>query len=102
MIVAKRSAASAVTLAVLQLPSWAADAAEFKVLDWQVIEDTCPRGIAAGAQCTLTQRLMVPGGWLVRSTHTLVAATAAGSVGGLGAGTGLAFVPDANHSWQPK
>jgi hypothetical protein len=86
-------------------------AADVKYLQWEIIEQTCSSG--SQSLCTLTQRLKVPGGWLVRSTHTErgVAHHLYGigsppptyaTLGGVGVGTGLTFVPDPNHSWQPQ
>ena len=57
------------------------------------------------APCTLTYRLKVPGGWLVRSTETRREFfQTPGGVGGLGVGvgSGLTFLPDANHAWAPS
>ena len=57
------------------------------------------------APCTLTYRLKVPGGWLVRSTETRREFFQTPGVGGglgVGVGSGLTFLPDANHAWDPK
>jgi len=94
-----------------------AAAADFKQLDWQQIENTCPGGIQSGLQadCLFTDRLKVPGGWLVRSTrfardpasHYVAPGypgAQSGSYttgGGVGVGVGLTFLSDPNHIWQP-
>jgi hypothetical protein len=84
-------------------------------LRWEVIENTCPGGVPAFApyDCTLTQRLKVPGGWLVRSSRInrdpALLALPPGippggsytTAGGMGVGMGLTCMPDAGHAWQP-
>jgi hypothetical protein len=90
--------------------------AEFRLLSWETIENTCPGGPSEHwRDCTYTERLNVPGGWLVRSTRLVREPSfvivppglpAAGNTlptgGGLGAGVGLTFLPDPNHAWNPK
>jgi hypothetical protein len=81
--------------------------AEFRLLSWETIENW--------RDCIYTERLNVPGGWLVRSTRLVREPSfvivppglpAAGNTlptgGGLGAGVGLTFLPDPNHAWNPK
>jgi hypothetical protein len=84
-------------------------------LSWELIENNCTNSPPL-SDCTYTQRLQVPGGWLVRSTRlTREQAThfvapgypggASGNYttgGGLGTGVGLTFLPDPNHAWQPR
>ncbi|HZT50242.1 MAG TPA: hypothetical protein VFA64_19865 [Hyphomicrobiaceae bacterium] len=92
-----------------------AGAAAAADLQWEIIENTCPSGMPAYLyDCALTQRLKVPGGWLVRSARitrdpaTVVVPPLSGKAGGsyttgggTGAGVGLTFLPDAGHTWQP-
>jgi hypothetical protein len=86
-------------------------------LKWESIENTCPgapRPPLSTYECTWTERLRVPGGWLVRSSR--VNSVPGGVIvppglnnagagiptgGGMGVGVGLTFVPDAAHTWQP-
>lgn len=109
-------AAASVAMAALSI-DWGsapqAVAAEFK---WEQIESTCPGGTGSGSfDCTYTERLKVPGGWLVRSTRLnrdvanlhVVPGYPGGpsgnysTGGGVGVGVGLSFLPDPNHTWQP-
>lgn len=90
--------------------------AEFKVLRWEAIETTCPAGLSERwTDCQFTERLKVPGGWLVRSVrvsreqanHVVTPGFPGGpsgsytTGGGLGVGVGLTFLPDPNHTWDP-
>lgn len=81
-------------------------------LDWEPIEKSCRAG---DNDCTHSERLKVPGGWLVRSTQ-VVREQANHFVppfpgnpgvnyttgGGLGVGSGLTFLPDPGHTWSVR
>jgi hypothetical protein len=86
-------------------------------LEWEVIEKSCPAGYLATGfnDCTYSERLKVPGGWLVRTTHVVreqashfVPPFPGGSGGnyttggGMGLGSGLTFLPDPGHTWQVR
>jgi hypothetical protein len=84
-----------------------AAAQTYKVLTWEMIENTCPGLSATNFQCLHTERIEVPGGWLVRSTRYDHFFISSGTVplsmaGGAGVGVGLTFVPDPNHAWKPQ
>ena len=90
--------------ATLVAPSFAAD----RTLIWERIENICPRSSPSAllTECAFTERLKVPGGWLVRSTRMMrepgFSPVPGGPTGGgIGVGTGLTFLPDPTDSWQP-
>ena len=114
-----RGTACICLLAVLvsSLPNRPARAADFKFLRWEVIETTCPAGLqGVWTDCGFTERLKVPGGWLVRSTrltreqatHVVTPGFPGGpsgsytTGGSLGVGVGLTFLSDPNHTWDPS
>jgi hypothetical protein len=91
-------------------------AAEFKWLPWEMIETTCPVMGDTWTNCRFTERLEVAGGSLVRSTHLMReqstlflppghpgagAGQTYKTVGGLGTGVGLTFLPDPRYTWAP-
>lgn len=58
---------------------------------WEkVSKDTDPNGMIE------TDRMKVPGGWIVRSVRTY------STIGGGGCSVHQLMVPDAEHSWQVK
>jgi hypothetical protein len=78
-----------------------------KVLRWEMIEQTCPGTSATNYQCLQTERLEVPGGWLVRSTrydHFIISSGTVPPIAaaGAGVGVGVTFVPDPSHTWKPQ
>lgn len=69
-----------------------------RALDWEPIEGRCavsPEGMVTVRPDSVTERLPVPGGWLVRSVRYHAV-----NDGG-GVGVGLAFVPDPRGEWNP-
>src|SRR5262245_57581771 len=109
-------AQSIVLVALIGLFAGLAPASAAELM-WQIIEDTCPSGPSSPShiRCLHTERVKVPGGWLVTSIRYDEVAvpvggapmfpggapTVQGWVGGAGVGVGLTFLPDPNHSWQP-
>lgn len=63
---------------------------------WEVIET-----YSEGHVNMFMKRTKVPGGWLVESVYERIQ-TDTNSKSGIGAGSGLTYVPDPHYIWQPK